>query len=85
MSPAPPVAREVASWHQGFAGANLDVGESLDLRQVVTAPAGATLRFSLNPASASIAGHLSLTPAGVLTRIGHGTVAGVLIDADDGT
>ena len=83
-SAAAAIANDAARWIQDFSGANLAVGEALDLRHFVTAPAGATLRFSLNPVSAPIAGVLTLTPAGVLTRIGQGTVAGVLIDVDGG-
>lgn len=78
-------APHIAQWSPGFTGADLAIGESLDLRRFVTAPAGAQLTFSLNPGSAPIAGILSLSAAGMLTRLGPGTLAGVLIDTDDGT
>ena len=82
--PAPPVTNAAPAWSTGFTGANLAIGESLDLRIYTTDADGDTLTFSFNPGSTPVAGVLTLTPAGVLTRVGGADVAGVLIDADDG-
>lgn len=77
--------RDAPLWSTEFAGSSLQVGESLDLRNHVIHPEGAELRFSLNSESAVIAGILTLTREGMLTRVGPGDVSGVLIDVDDGT
>ncbi|NDP41118.1 MAG: hypothetical protein GZ089_00110 [Aromatoleum sp.] len=73
-----------AAWLAGFSGAALAIGASLDLRTFVTHPDGNPLTFSLNARSAPIAGVLMLSREGILTRIGHGDLAGIIIDADDG-
>lgn len=80
----PPPANAAPVWTPSFSGATLAIGDSLDLRAYVSDGNGDALTFSLNPASAPIAGVLTLTSAGLVTRIGSGDVAGVLIDADDG-